>query len=139
MRVTVSHYDAPVRNTKQRQYMLTLLKSTDTHPSAQWLFERMKPKFPRLSFSTVYRNLDVLEREGALQRLSCGNAFDRYDCNAAPHSHFFCRLCGNVYDVDLGPVEASAMDRADCCTHRVEGCSVTYYGVCETCRKADQN
>jgi Fe2+ or Zn2+ uptake regulation protein len=117
--------------------MLELLKSTDTHPSAQWLYERMKPVFPRLSFSTVYRNLGILEREGALQRLTCGSAFDRYDGNAAPHSHFSCRRCGSVYDVDFAPAETAAPGGAERSGHRVEGCSVTYYGVCENCQKAD--
>jgi Fe2+ or Zn2+ uptake regulation protein len=119
--------------------MLGLLKSTDAHPSAQWLYERMKPEFPRLSLSTVYRNLDILEREGELQRLTCGSAEGRYDGNTASHSHFFCRLCGQVFDVDFGPVEQSALERAQRCAHSLEGCSVTYYGVCESCRKAGQN
>jgi Fur family transcriptional regulator, peroxide stress response regulator len=131
------HYDAPVRNTRQRKYMLELLKATDAHPSAQWLFEKMKPEFPHLSFSTVYRNLGILEKEGALQRLTCGNAFDRYDGNAAPHSHFFCRRCGAVYDVDLGPVENTALSGVNRCEHSIEGCSVTFYGICENCRKAN--
>jgi Fur family peroxide stress response transcriptional regulator len=119
--------------------MLKLLKSTDTNPNAQWLFERMKPQFPHLSFSTVYRNLGILEREGQLLRLSCGNDFDRYDGNAAPHSHFFCHECGRVYDVNVGPIEQAALLGAQHCAHQVEGCSVTLYGVCENCRKADIN
>lgn len=114
--------------------MLELLKSTDTHPSAQWLYDSMKAKFPRLSFSTVYRNLGILEKEGELQRLTCGNAFDRYDGNAAPHSHFFCRQCGAVYDVDLGPVEQYALSVKERCAHHIEGCSVTFFGVCENCQ-----
>ena len=126
-----------VRNTRQRKYMLELLQSTDTHPSAQWLYERMKPQFPHLSFSTVYRNLDILEREGQLLRLSCGNDFDRYDGNTMPHSHFYCRGCGKVYDVNLGPIEHSALEASHGCTHEVEGCTITFYGICENCRKAN--
>lgn len=133
----VRHYDAPVRNTRQRKCMLELLKATDAHPSAQWLYEKMKPEFPRLSFSTVYRNLGVLEREGALQRLTCGNTFDRYDGNAAPHSHFFCRRCGAVYDVDPDPAEDSAPCGAGRSSHSIEGCSVTFFGTCENCLKAN--
>ena len=132
----MAHYDAPVRNTRQRKYLLRLLMSTDAHPNAQWLFERMKAEFPRLSFSTVYRNLDILEKEGKLQRLTCGNAEGRYDGNAAPHAHFFCRRCGEVYDVDFGPIEQSVMQRVKRCSHNVEGCRVTYYGICKNCLKA---
>ena len=133
----MKHENLPVRNTRQRKYMLELLQSTDSHPNAQWLFERMKPQFPNLSFSTVYRNLGILEREGQLLRLTCGNDFDRYDGNTAPHSHFYCRDCGKVYDVDLGPIERSALEAAQGCMHEVEGCSITFYGFCENCRKAN--
>ncbi len=133
----MGHYDAPVRNTRQRTYMLKLLQSTKEHPSAQWLYERMKPKFPQLSFSTVYRNLGILEKTGQLQRLACGNAFDRYDGNTTPHSHFYCHQCGSVYDIDLGPIEKAALSEADRCCHAVEGCSVTFYGTCKNCRTAN--
>lgn len=129
--------NAAVRNTRQRKYMLELLQSTDSHPSAQWLYERMKPQFPHLSFSTVYRNLGILEREGQLLRLTCGNEFDRYDGNTMPHSHFFCRDCGKVYDVDFGPIERTALEAAQICSHAVEGCNITFYGLCENCRKAN--
>ncbi len=128
-----------VRNTQQRKYMLELLRSTNTHPNALWLYEQMKPCFPNLSFSTVYRNLGILEREGELQRLSCGNTFDRYDGNTMPHSHFFCRKCGEVYDVSPGAMVRAALSEIQHCQHSVEGCSVTYYGVCKNCLKAEPN
>jgi len=117
--------------------MLRLLRATDEHPSAQWLYEKMRPKFPRLSFSTVYRNLGILEKTGQLQRLTCGSAFDRYDGNVVPHSHFYCRQCGSLYDIDAGPIEQAAISDASRCRHAVEGCSVTFYGICENCRKAN--
>jgi Fe2+/Zn2+ uptake regulation proteins len=117
--------------------MLELLQSTDAHPNAQWLYEKMKPEFPHLSFSTVYRNLGILEKERRLQRLTCGNTFDRYDGNAAPHSHFFCRRCGAVYDMDSGPVGQSALTGANRRPHKIEGCSVTFHGICENCLKAN--
>ena len=66
-----------IRNTKQRKHLLELLQSTKSHPNAFWLYEKMRPAFPHLSLSTVYRNLGILEDQGLIQRLSCGAAFDR--------------------------------------------------------------
>lgn len=129
------HQGKKVRNTKQRRYMLELLKSTKSHPSAFWLYEKMLPEFPSLSLSTVYRNLGILENQGLLQRLSCGGAFDRYDGDISMHSHFFCRKCGNVYDIEAKELEKNALKCACSEGHNLEICSITYYGMCSECYK----
>lgn len=122
-----------IRNTRQRRYLLELLKSTKSHPNAFWLYERMLPEFPHLSLSTVYRNLGILENQGLLQRLSCDGTFDRYDGDISLHSHFFCRKCGNVYDIDAKDIEKSASKHMCNEGHHIETCSITYYGVCSDC------
>lgn len=124
-----------IRNTKQRMHMLELLQSTDSHPNALWLYERMQPKFPNLSLSTVYRNLGILEDQGLLQRITCCSEFDRYDAETRDHSHFHCRVCNNVFDVNADDIEKYALTRAKCDGHCFEQCSVTFTGVCKHCRK----
>ena len=48
------------KHSKQRDALLTLLKSVTCHPSAEWLYNELKHDFPKLSLATVYRNLSVL-------------------------------------------------------------------------------
>ena len=118
-----------VRNTKQRKLLLELLGSTKSHPNALWLYGRMKERFPNLSLSTVYRNLGILEQQGLLLRLPCVS-FDRYDADTSVHSHFSCRSCERVYDLE----EAGGVLKHNPATnHRIEGCNIIYYGVCEEC------
>ena len=115
--------------------MLELLRSTKSHPNAFWLYERMKPEFPNLSLSTVYRNLGILESQGCLQRLVCGTAFDRYDANTMMHPHFYCRACGRVYDIDTDDVQGNIIGSVKNSRHLIEGCNVTFFGVCNQCQK----
>lgn len=129
----------PVRNTRQRKHLLELLQSTKSHPNALWLYEHMLPLFPHLSLSTVYRNLSILESQGMIQRLSCGGSFDRYDADTSMHSHFHCRECGQLYDLNAGKAEQNALDLADSGSHRLEGCQVTFYGCCERCLSIKNN
>lgn len=126
-----------LRNTKQRKHMLLLLSSTKSHPNALWLFDKMKPEFPNLSLSTVYRNLGILEKQGLVQRLTYGNEFDRYDANATMHSHFYCRHCDSLYDIDTNNIEAYALSSAKTSEHVLEGCSITFHGVCKKCKKTN--
>jgi len=128
-----------IRNTKQRRYMLQLLQSTKEHPSALWLYERMKPAFPSLSFSTVYRNLGILEQQGQIMRLVGGGSFDRYDADTFPHSHFYCKECGSVYDIDTDHLEELAINSVKDCGHRLDGCHIAFSGVCKSCCKQRKN
>ena len=34
--------------------------STDTHPTADWIYEQARKRIPEISLGTVYRNLQVL-------------------------------------------------------------------------------
>lgn len=124
--------DKVKRNTKQRKRMLELLCSTKSHPNAFWLYDRMKPEFPNLSLSTVYRNLGILEKQGLLLRLPC-MSFDRYDSNTAVHAHFYCRKCERVYDLDSKGIESSIQKDVSG-RHVIEGCNIIFYGVCENCK-----
>jgi len=130
--------DSPkqIRNTKQRRHMHELMQSTDAHPNALWLYEQMKPHFPNLSLSTVYRNLGILEQQGLIQRLTCCPSFDRYDADITDHSHFHCRECNGVIDIDAEDIEKYALARVDRGGHTFERCSVTFSGVCNLCAKS---
>jgi Fur family transcriptional regulator, peroxide stress response regulator len=121
-----------IRNTKQRKTLHQLLCSTQSHPNAVWLYDRMKPEFPNLSLSTVYRNLGILEKQGLLLRLPC-LSFDRYDGNTAVHAHFYCRSCENVYDLKWEDVERKVLESYRG-RHEADGCNIIFYGVCEKCK-----
>ncbi len=49
-----------MKYSKQREALLTLLRSTRSHPSADWLYENLRKEFPNISLGTVYRNLAQL-------------------------------------------------------------------------------
>jgi len=123
------------RNSKQRQKTLGLLKSTKSHPTASWIYEKLRHEFPSLSLGNVYRNLKILVDLGCIQELKFGSTFDRYDGNVNPHYHFVCESCGQIKDVDLEQKnELNKMaETATNCTvkhHRLE-----FYGLCDTCLK----
>ena len=45
------------RNSKKRDAILEKLKSTTSHPTAEWIYLELKKDYPKLSLATVYRNL----------------------------------------------------------------------------------
>ncbi len=66
------------RQSKQRNRILELLRSTEIHPTADWLYNQLKSEFPKLSLGTVYRNLSILEGQSLVKKIHFGSTFDRF-------------------------------------------------------------
>src|SRR2546428_13877357 len=87
-----------LRLTRPRRLILDVLRATDAHPTAAFVYQRVRRRLPRVSLATVYRNLRMLAAEGLLaERADAGGM--RFDGNTGPHDHFTCLACGRLYDV----------------------------------------
>jgi Fur family peroxide stress response transcriptional regulator len=123
------------RKSKQREQILKLLKSTDTHPTANWLFDKLKKDFPNLSLGTIYRNLNILLEQKLIKKIEFGSTFDRFDSNTSEHHHFICEKCNSIKDITL-PDNKDLYDKVNKMIngktkrHRIE-----FYGLCEKCYK----
>lgn len=122
------------RNSKQRQRILGLLKTTKNHPTASWIYEKLKPDFPSLSLGNVYRNLKILVELGCIQELKFGSTFDRYDGNVNPHYHFICEKCGQILDIELGhrqDLNQMVENNINC---KVNNHRLEFFGYCNECQ-----
>ena len=88
------------RYSRKREAILQALRSTDTHPSAEWVYTKLKPEFPDLSLATVYRNIAEFLEEGTIVSVGTVAGQERYDAETRPHTHFICDTCGAVIDVE---------------------------------------
>ena len=123
-----------MKYSKQREALLTLLRSTRSHPSADWLYENLRKEFPNISLGTVYRNLSLLEEIGEIIKISTGVGPDHYDYNTAPHYHFICRGCGRVMDIDLDFADELMTQVQESTDLAIESCSVSFTGLCPDCK-----
>ena len=126
----------PVRkNSRKRQALLVALCASHEHPTAEMLYNQLKPEFPELSLGTVYRNLGVLVQEGLVQSVGHVDGHERYDAITAAHPHFVCRKCHGVIDLELPDTVSGIYDEIDRQLHCMpEGYSLTINGLCENCR-----
>ena len=123
------------KHSKQRDALLTLLKSVTCHPSAEWLYNELKHDFPKLSLATVYRNLSVLCAQGEAIRLDVGDGTVRYDAHTKGHNHFFCKVCKSLSDIgdsDAGDIDAMLAERYGV---SIDSHSFVFYGNCRECNK----
>ncbi len=127
-----------LRMTPQRIALVEAFADDPTHPTAQDLFERLRPKFPSMSFATVYNTLDALAQAGlsSTLRLSESGAA-RFDPNTGPHHHAVCDVCGAIADVPAKTLEpdVAGASRVEAVSPGFEISRVdkTYRGTCGRC------
>ncbi len=126
------------KRSKQRERILELLRQTDTHPTADWIYNHLKKEYPKLSLGNVYRNLNILVEQGLIRELNFGSTFDRYDARTDEHYHFICQKCGNIYDLEI-PYD-SKLDRQveEMIGGKVRFHQTEFYGVCKSCLEKEK-
>ena len=117
---------------KQRELIREALMSRPCHPTAEELYNVLKADHPRLSLATVYRNLNQLCEMNLAQKLHVPNAPDRFDGTITPHYHLHCRRCRGLYDLSEGISDWHSL-HGDRVPHRVEGCQIMFFGICDKC------
>ena len=78
------------KNSKKRQVILEALAATTAHPTAQELYQQLKPDYPDLSLGTVYRNLSLFAEEGDAMSVGVFRGQERFDARTNPHAHLHC-------------------------------------------------
>jgi Fur family peroxide stress response transcriptional regulator len=124
-----------MRKTRQKEAILEVLRGTNSHPTADWVYNEVRKEIPNISLGTVYRNLRLLCESGEISELDLCGTLTRFDARRDNHYHFRCEKCGLVFDVDL-PVDVE-MDKK---VEQKTGFEVLYHrlefrGVCENCQK----
>jgi len=119
--------------TPQRQAILKLLKGNQTHPSAERIYSEMLKKYPGISFATVYNTLSKLVGAGEIQELDIDPNKKRFDPYTSLHYHFYCKICGKIYDVDYDLSITPNIKRIG--GHQIEAIQLNFKGVCKACSK----
>ncbi|MBS6367473.1 MAG: transcriptional repressor [Clostridiales bacterium] len=123
------------RHSEKRDAILNCLRQTKVHPTAEWIYQKLKPEYPNLSLGTVYRNLSEFKREGIIATVGVVDGLERFDGDTRIHSHLICRECGAVIDVNTAEVSEQLLLSAAAETGgEVSGVQLTFSGVCRDCR-----
>lgn len=123
--------------TPQRIAIIRELTAEPVHPTAQELYERLRPRLPGMSFATVYNTLDALTAAGLCSVRALAKGPSRFDPNTAPHHHTVCDQCGKVRDVSLPPSPTDAPEPSlpsPLDGFAVRGVERVFRGLCAECQ-----
>ncbi len=122
------------RVTRQRAAVAAVLADQAEFRSAQELHEQLRSRGEAVGLTTVYRTLQTLADEGAVDVLRSADGESAYRrCTESHHHHLVCRGCGLTVEVEEPNVERWADEvagrhRFTAVTHTVE-----IFGLCPEC------
>ncbi len=121
------------RVTSSRVLLLRALFESRGHRTAEELGAEVHAKAPEVHISTIYRNLDDLERMGVVVHAHLGHGPATYHLAAGAHGHFVCEECGAMieapdeifeglsrsakshFDFDINPHHFAVLGRCRAC------------------------
>jgi Fe2+ or Zn2+ uptake regulation protein len=86
------------RVTSSRRFLLRALFTAGGHRTAEELAAEVQDQAPDVHLSTIYRNLEELERLGVIVHAHLGHGPATYHLASAAHGHFVCEVCGTMIE-----------------------------------------
>ena len=126
------------RLTPQRVELVRLIASSEGHPSAGQLYDRIKRQFPTMSHATVYKTLALLKDMGQVLEIDLRDD-SHYDGNRPqPHPHLICIQCNQIIDgeADFDPSAIRKLEQAS--GYKIIRSQVSFYGLCPDCKQSNQ-
>ncbi len=123
------------RNSRQRRVILEELRKQKSHPTAAGLYRIVRKRLPKISLGTIYRNLEILSREGIINKLGSSGSEARFDGEVDRHYHIRCSQCGKIddlYDFSLNKINKRPEKLNG---YLVLGHNFEYVGICLDCQK----
>ncbi|PJI93375.1 Fur family zinc uptake regulator [Luteimicrobium subarcticum] len=125
------------RMTRQRAAVADALDEVDDFRSAQQLHELLRSRGDGIGLATVYRTLQSLADDGAVDvlRTEGGENVYRRCTRAEHHHHLVCRDCGRTVEIDGPSVEAWAASVGASHGFTAIQHTVELFGTCADCRE----
>ena len=131
-----------LRLTAQRQRVLaavTALEHATPESIGVRLREEAGPEGSAPDISTVYRNLELLDRIGLVWHTDLGRGAPVYHVAEHPHLHVVCSVCGEVSSVEPGILDDAAERLAAQHGFTVDVGHVALTGTCRACRERSEH
>ena len=128
-----------LRVTNQRALILEIIRQGQGHLDADEVYRRAREKQPRLSLSTVYRNLRTLKELGLVDELHFDETHHHYEAKpSSEHHHLVCLGCGRVIEFRYPLAHYVKSMVAEAKDFDIVEAEVRMIGYCSKCRRSGE-
>ena len=113
--------------------VLEALKKSNSHPTVDDVYAEVYKEHPSISKTTVYRNLRKLADNNAIRQIFMADGLERYDFTTVRHSHFNCKKCGCIIDIEVDYFESLDELVRKKYGFMVDEHNVMFSGICIDC------
>ena len=119
------------RITPERKLLLRII-SDNAHLHASEIYRLATEEDPRISLSTVYRTVNLLNELGLVEASVLGEDHYHYEVCSNEHYHLICLGCGKVAEI---PSVGALKKLGEKVGFEAVGVKLELVGYCEKCRK----
>ena len=111
-----------------------LFETQERHAwSIEELLQEVRSSLGSADYSSVFRAVSQLERQGTLDRIDLGDGKARFEVREGHHEHIRCDRCGRVDEVPVCVVDDAAAQVRNLTGFKVTSHRVVFGGLCEVC------
>jgi Fur family peroxide stress response transcriptional regulator len=119
--------------TPQRLGIFEILEGNTAHLSAEDVFKEIRKNYPTISFTTVYKTLEIMEKMGEIMKITIDEERKHYDPDTNIHHHIICSRCNKISDIKDGSIKPKLpkeiLDKFTPSSYHI-----SFYGTCKKCR-----
>jgi Fur family peroxide stress response transcriptional regulator len=124
------------RLTPQRLTILSILASSEEHPTVDEIYTEVRKKFPTTSIATVYKTIAMLKELNEVLELGFPDGSNRYDGNKPyPHPHAICLNCKKILDPEISSVDTLSEEMKQKTGFFVSSHRLDFFGLCLECQR----
>jgi Fur family peroxide stress response transcriptional regulator len=131
---TLKNHDC--RITPQRIAILSILATSEDHPTVEHIHEELKKDFPMTSLATIYKTVTLLKEAGEVLELRFHDDRNHYDGRKPyPHPHLVCVQCKRIMDSEIPSLNGIYDELYKKTGYRVLTHRMDFFGICPECQK----
>ena len=125
-----------VRVTNQRALILEIIRCGQGHLDADEVYRRAREKQPRLSLSTVYRTLQLLQKLDLVKEVHIDETHHHYEVKpSSEHHHLVCLGCGRIIEFHYSLSRYVKRNVAEAKDFDIVSTEIRMTGYCSKCRQ----
>lgn len=123
-----------MRYSKQRDLVYEIVKNSHDHPTADTIYLKAREQMPNISLGTIYRNLTELVESNQILRVIVPGDSDHFDHTLINHSHFLCKECKCVTDLNKVDVDDLITNIEKYNKVKILSNQISFIGICPKCQ-----
>ena len=138
-RLRISIKKNGLKNSKQREEIISVLYKNRTHLSPEEIANEIKVKDKNTSISSIYRILNFLEKEKFITTLETDRSGKRYEIAAKEHhDHIICLECGDIQEFVDTAIEEQQIKIAKNSGCKLISHDMRLFVVCAKCQERNR-